>query len=778
MIFFLSVFQCSLADSSSRQRIGVLYSYKNVEYYDKNDIVGFSHVWKSFLETFHETYLNYQFLCNISSDTRIQDIGTDVIFFPLAIDISLEEKEFLNRFIAGGGKLLISAGVGPVSENLKQFLVENGIPLIENTIAKQTLNYKVDDTEFDLPIGNFYSVFEPSGPGKKVLVRWRENNTTAIGGNKNLAYIGYSWGQDIETSSDAAVLITTLDYFWNGVPTKLAKEISEHEYKQILQEINVIQQQANSVIQIADQLDLSIPKYKLQKHFDNAIKYFKEFNSNYLFGNYLQSRSSATLAKNEFAIVYSLGIPVKKVEIRAIWLDRGTIVSMKNAYELAALIKDLAKSGFNVIFFETLNAGYPIYPSNLLPQNPLVVGWDPLKVAIEAAHSYGVELHAWVWTFAVGNTRHNLLIGKPVQYPGPLISTKGRAWALASEGGAIKIDMQPEVWISPANRKACDFLTDVFSEIVKKYDIDGLQLDYIRFPFQKQHSQVGFDFVTKNAFKEATGMLPASQGPINKVWTEWKIKMVSNFVHDLSLKLKKIKPELKLSVAVFGIDRSLRLKIIQQDWESWLVNKWVDVAYPFYYSYTKAETEAKIKRAIESVNNSAIIIPSFNLRVLSVGDLAERVTLVRNSGVLGLCLFATEHLSGPKKNLLTIGPFREKADYMPYKDPLVACQKLLEEFSQIIDKFTITKKLSALGDSETQKEVYYLTSGLKNDFKSFTPEKINEIENKIVSLQLKVKDWLSLEKYLNRDQRVTYIITYLEQIRTLLNYMREKNYKG
>ena len=772
LIGFICLFQCSLANISDRKKIGVLYSYQNVESYGKNDIVGFTHVWKSFLETFGETYLNYQFLCNISVDTKVQDLGVDIIFFPLAIDISTEEINFLDQFIASGGKLIISGGLGPISESLKLFLHKHEVLLTEHAIAKQSLNYVLGDITFNLPVGNFYSIFEPSGLGKKILMRWKENGHIAIGGNRNLCYIGYSWGQDIETKNDAAILIKTLDYFWDGSPSKLTREISETEYKKILHELNLIKQQANSSIQIAEQLDLSIPKYKLRKHFDDAMKFFTDFNSNYLFGNYLLARSNAYAAKNEFAVVYSLGIPVRKVEIRAIWLDRGTIVSMKNANELTNLIKELAKSGFNVIFFETVNAGYPIYPSNLLPQNPLVLGWDPLKVAVEAAHAYGVELHAWVWAFAVGNAKHNLLIGKPVQYPGPLLSTKGRSWALTTQNGSMKVDMLPEVWVSPANKKACDFLTELFSEIVKNYDVDGLQLDYIRFPFQKVDSQVGFDFITKNAFKEATGMLPALDGAINRTWTEWKVKIVGDFVRGLNTKLKTIKPTLKLSVAVFGIDRSLRLKIIQQDWESWLVNKWIDAAYPFYYSYTVDEVEAKLKRAAESVNNSAIIIPGFNLRVLSIGELAERVTLIRNSGTLGFALFAAEHLNNQKKNLLRIGPFREQARHIPYKDPISSCQELLNEFSEVIDKFTITKKLSVLTDSETQKEVYYLTAELKNDFKKFSPNKINEIENRIVNLQLKVKDWLSLEKYLNRDQRVAYISTYLEQIKTILNYMK------
>ena len=774
----ISIFSCSLADAKNGEKIGILYSYKNVDAYRNNDIVGFHEVWKSFIETFEETYLDYQFLCNISQETKVEDLGVNVIYFPLAVDIDEDEKNFLNSFIKSGGKLIVSAGIGPISDNVKNLLSENNITVKENVIAKQSLNLKPapKDIHLELPVGNFYSIFELSGPTRKTLAIWKENNQIAIGGTKNLVYLGYSWGQNIDKTNDIKALHKTLDFFWNELSSSLTKEITKKEYEKTAKEINTLREEASLVIQIADQLDLPVPKLQLNKHFADGDDLLKDFNSNYLFGDYFVARENANLAKSAFAIVYSLGVPIRKVEIRAIWLDRGTIVGTKNPNELRKLIKNIARTGFNVIFFETINAGYPIYPSKLLPQNPLVKDWDPLKIAIEAAHTYGIELHAWVWTFAVGNTKHNLLIEKPIQYPGPIISTKGRSWALASIDGQLRIEMQPETWLSPANHKATDFLKELFTEIVTNYDIDGFQFDYIRFPFQKRYSQVGFDFITKNAFHEATGMLPTLEGAVNKIWREWKVKLVSDFVKDTSSKLKQIKPNLKISAAVFAIDRSLRLQLIQQDWESWLINRWVDAVYPFYYSFTQEEVKTKLALSKKITNDQGIIIPGFNLRVLSVGELAERVRAARNAGVLGLALFAEEHLNNEKRELLKSGPFREQTAFIPYNKPYIGCQKLLDDFSSIVERFTLSHTYSILSDSQTQKEVYYLTKELKNDFQNYTPDKINEIEKRLVNLQLKVKGWLSLEKYLNREQRVLYIYSYLDQIKTLLNYMRTENF--
>lgn len=776
-LFFLllpTLFHCNRADARGSEKIGVLYSYQNVESYKNNGIVGFNQAWKSFLETFEEIYLDSQFLCNFSPETTVQNIGVNVIFFPLAIDIDQDEQNFLDSFVNSGGKLIISSGIGPISENLKSFLSKHGIAVKENKIAKETLylNHKVRDIIFDLPASNFYSSFELSGFIRKVAATWKETNQIAIGGTKNVVYIGYSWGQDIDKNKDIKTFVETVNYFWPELIFRLTKEITKEEYQNILKEVYKLKEEANSVTKIAEQLDLTVPWFQIRKHFDNGLDLLGDFNSNYLFGNYLTARESANYAKREFAIVYSLGVPVRSVEVRAVWVDRGTIVGMKDAIELRNYIKNLIRTGFNVIFFETINAGYPIYPSKLLPQNPQIKDWDPLRVAIDTAHASGAELHAWVWTFAVGNTKHNLILGQEVEYPGPIIGEKGRSWALAAEDGKLRVEMQPETWLSPANKEACSFLKEVFIEIVKNYDIDGLQFDYIRFPFQKTHSQVGFDLVTKNAFHQASGKFPTISGPNNKSWREWKALLISDFVKETSKMLKEIKPNLKLSAAVFALDRTLRMQLIQQDWETWLINHWIDAVYPFYYSFTKDEIITKLEREKNSINDKAIIIPGFNLRVLSLGELAERITIARNSGVLGFSLFAAEHLDKQKRELLQSGPFRERTVFIPYNNPLLACQKLLDEFYLIIEKFTLTKKISVLSESKIQKEVYYLTQDLKSDLKNYTLDKSSQIENKIVNLQSKVKDWLALEKYLEREERALYISSYLDQIKTLLNYIK------
>ncbi|NER31870.1 MAG: family 10 glycosylhydrolase, partial [Symploca sp. SIO1C4] len=134
---------------------------------------------------------------------------------------------------------------------------------------------------------------------------------------------------------------------------------------------------------------------------------------------------------------YPTDRPLAQPEIRAIWLDRGTIVSTKSKRDLAKIFDKLAKAGFNTVFFETVNASYPIYPSRVAPeQNPLVKGWDPLEAAVELAHERGMELHAWVWIFAAANQRHNTVLEQPVDYRGPILE-RHPDWGIVDKQGRL-----------------------------------------------------------------------------------------------------------------------------------------------------------------------------------------------------------------------------------------------------------------------------------------------------------------------------------------------------
>ncbi|MBN3921619.1 family 10 glycosylhydrolase, partial [Nostoc sp. NMS4] len=139
--------------------------------------------------------------------------------------------------------------------------------------------------------------------------------------------------------------------------------------------------------------------------------------------NYALARQQWLVAKTTLWQQFPVDRRLAQPEIRAVWLDRGTIVRAGSKAGLAQIFDRLAQAGINTIFFETVNAGYTIYPSQVATeQNPLIHGWNPLEEAVKLAHERDMELHAWVWTFAAGNQRHNEILNLNPNYPGPVLA--------------------------------------------------------------------------------------------------------------------------------------------------------------------------------------------------------------------------------------------------------------------------------------------------------------------------------------------------------------------
>lgn len=765
---------CSLAEVNKREKIGILYSFENVNAYkDEEDSKGFEKQWKKFTKTFDETYLNSAVISNISSSTKPEDLDVSVLLFPLAINISVEEEIFLDNFLKAGKKLVVFPGDGNASSRLKAFLARHGVVVSGKLAANRSFNlaHEEGSAMLELPIGSDYVDFEMPGLFSKVIGVWRENDKVAIGGVNNLVYIGYSWGVDASSELDIELLLKTLDYYWLNITSKIEKEIPEEEYDQLVREILDVNKKVDSLIKLSEKLDYPVPKNDIAWHLEKGIKHVRDLNTNYQFKKYLKVRNNANDARKQFSIAASLALPVRDVEVRAIWLDRGTIIKAGSESNLRKLIRSISAAGFNVIFFETINAGYPIYPSELLRQNPQVKGWDPLQVAIDESHKNDIELHAWVWTFAVGNVRHNLLIGLNKDYPGQVIAEKGMEWAMKTKDGKLIPDDQFETWVSPANKEATDYLLSLFSEIVTNYDVDGLQLDYIRYPFQKSSSQIGFDEISKKAFIRDKGIEPSLSGNANKIWKKWKIDQVNNFVKRASETLKKKKENLNISVAVFAIPRQQRKNIIQQDWEAWALNKWVDAVYPFYYSYSAQDTKEKLLESKKEIKDRALIIPAFNLRVINEGGLVERILESRSTGSLGISFFAAAHLNNEKQKVLSKGPFRGNAYYMPYRNWLGSSRRLINEFLFLLDNFTGEE--SVLSESKSKEKVVAIAKELEKEFYNYKPERKEIIKSKIDKLNIALEDWLSLEKYLGRDQRTIFVRSYFEQLKTLFNYLNK-----
>jgi uncharacterized lipoprotein YddW (UPF0748 family) len=351
-------------------------------------------------------------------------------------------------------------------------------------------------------------------------------------------------------------------------------------------------------------------------------------------------------------------------EIRAMWLDRGTLVRAGSPERLEIIFDRLAAAGINTVFIETLNASYPIYPSRVAPQrNPLIRRWDPLATAVELAHERDMELHAWIWAFAAGNQLHNRLVRQPLDYPGPVLNAHP-TWAGYDNRGNIIPLGQTKPFFDPANSEVRDYLLRLIQEIITNYDVDGIQLDYIRYPFQDPSADrtYGYGVAARQQFQALSGVDPLNLSPridfqqppavqerqqaLWNRWTEFRIQQVTSFVAEVSQLVRRQRPEIVLSTAVFAIPEHERLQKIQQDWGTWADRGLVDWIVLMSYAQDTNAFESLIRPwVLHSDFSPTLVIPGIRLLNLSAPAVVDQLQALRDLPSPGYALFAADNLN-------------------------------------------------------------------------------------------------------------------------------------
>ncbi|MEM7581003.1 MAG: family 10 glycosylhydrolase [Cyanobacteria bacterium P01_A01_bin.80] len=432
---------------------------------------------------------------------------------------------------------------------------------------------------------------------------------------------------------------------------------------------------------------------------------------------YSQARKQWLRAKSELWKQFPTNRPLAQPEIRAIWLDRGTIVKSRNEQGLARIFDKLKKTGINTVFFETLNSSYTVYPSRIAPQqNPLTRGWDPLASAVKLAKDRGIELHAWVWVFAAGNQRHNKILNIDPKYPGPVLASNPN-WVGYDNRGKTIPPRQDKPFFDPANPQLRQYLLSLYEEIITKYDVDGLHLDYIRYPFQdpKANRTYGYGIAARQQFQQKWGIdptkIPSNNYQLREKWTAFRTQKVDSFVAEVSQKLRQKKPDIILSAAVFPLPKQERIQKLQQHWELWAMRGDIDLIVPMTYARDTNRFEKLAQPWINSRQlGSTLLVPGIRLLNLPALGTFDQIQLVRDLPTSGYALFAAENLDAQLQKIFssTQGSAKNQQEPIPLREPFKTANLrymvLQSEWDFLIQnqQLTLPKSISSKFKNQTQ----------------------------------------------------------------------------
>lgn len=772
----------ALADSP----VAVLFSERNQAAYSEQHIGEYSEDSAAFRKTFETANVRYDQLRDADVKAGPEKLKQyKVIVVPLLVDLPSEVVSNLKDYVAHGGKLLITDGCGRPGAAAQELIALSGAEEVghstSQTASKLIWPRSPFPLEQEFSVGTMTAKLNPLA-AQDSIAKWINANGqeegTAIASHQGTTFLGWAPGMQGELVSNAQIISLILEESSPGITQQAAVQISFAEYQTIKQELEYLIKRTDEVIKTAKQADIAVPFASIQENYDSALVHGKKFEAAYQERRFLEADQEIQKARHDLSLSFAKAMPVRPVEQRAVWLDRGTIIANKTPQAMKELFDKLKSSGINTVYFETNNAGFTMYPSRVAVQNPQLEGFDIMACALEEAHKHGIEFHSWIWVYNVGNERHNPIIGRELDYPGPILGRRF-SWALAGRSGSFLAHNQHEYWVDPAQPDTRQYIKDLINEIAGNYAIDGFQYDYIRYPFNMTPNEMGWDWSGRLRFERETGLsLDNLDNESRQVWQAWRVAQINSLVQETSIQLRKLRPGLRISAAVYGFPRRLRCSNIQQDWETWVQAGWLDTVNPMTYKDTTKDFQQLANNCREYSEDKALVFPGISIRQLDTAGFVEQLDTARAIGSLGSTLFAVAQLDDKKLNLLKVGPYRRQALMTPQSDPIRACTLLVDDFAATVSRYMNDPSKRVISDTATTNEVVREIDNLKKQAHTLNsnaaPADIDKVKNQAKHVHGLAKDWLRIDAFAQRGFRAQYIISYLDQIESILTYASHK----
>ena len=338
-----------------------------------------------------------------------------------------------------------------------------------------------------------------------------------------------------------------------------------------------------------------------------------------------------------------------KYEMRAVWLTTNWGLDWPSAaatdeasrakqqQELCALLDEVAQMGINTVFFQTRLRGEVFYSSEIEPWSSVASGkvnrspgYDILSYVIGEVHKRGMECHAWIVTIPAGSV-------KQVQRQG------GRS--LPSRRPELCVKLKGEWYLDPGHPATASYISGIVREIAQNYAVDGIHLDYIRYPSEN------------GAFPDATTYGKYAPKGVSKA--RWRIDNITRIVDSVYHAAKACDETIMVSTAPLGRYASLDdepnkgwvcLGGASQDPVDWLKRGINDFIAPMMY-YKDENFFPYLTDWQQKVGENGFVVAGLGIYRMernegnwSLNDIEAQIEATRNEGIGGQAHFRLQQL--------------------------------------------------------------------------------------------------------------------------------------
>ena len=375
------------------------------------------------------------------------------------------------------------------------------------------------------------------------------------------------------------------------------------------------------------------------------------------------------------ALFWTAFVKAAPAETRALWVLRTSLTSPAS---ITALVRTAHEQGFNTLLVQVRGRGDAYYASELEPRaadlSHQPASFDPLRAVLAEAHQAGIRVHAWVCLDLVSSAvdlpvsqehivyRHPewLMVPRPIAQQIARLDPKNPSYVgQIARWTRGELELVEGLYASPLQPEAAVYTRQVIADLVTRYDLDGVHLDYARFPNPQ------FDYSRFAIAEFRADMRPRLEPAVQREldaaeasdlfaypdrfpaeWRAFRRNRLTALVADLRRAVRAARPDAIVTVAVTpdpqdAFDERL------QDWRGWLESRLVDAVAPMAYTQEPARFAEQIAAARDIAGGRAVWAGIGAYR-LTPAQTVENIEAARKLGAAGIVLFSYDSLTGPK----------------------------------------------------------------------------------------------------------------------------------
>ena len=346
-------------------------------------------------------------------------------------------------------------------------------------------------------------------------------------------------------------------------------------------------------------------------------------------------------------------VPERSPLVDDLWVVRTSLLSPADIPRIIAAAESMGVHGLLV---QVVGRGDAYYRSDLLPRAEALPGsrdsgldFDPLGDLLARAHAAGLQVHAWVNCLLVWSAPQRPSDPRHVVNAHPEWIARGRDGRRLSEYRARerrRLGLEG-VFLAPAHPGVRTWLAQVAKEIVERYPVDGVHLDYIRQP----GVPIGFDPTTRARFALESGvdprrmaLIPAGRrAEVAAQWASFQRAQVTATVREVRDSIERTRPGVALSAAVLADTLAAR-NVHAQPWTEWVREGLLDRAYAMCYAPTVQTVMDQLVGYSTEFSARGRVVPGIAVYNTSPALAAAKILGARALGFPRLALYSYDSL--------------------------------------------------------------------------------------------------------------------------------------